>query len=125
MVLIAVITGFSPADPSTNESNVVYEFKQFSTIESVVLGGLGRSRIITTDNGQLVEKELKNFYNIAGINFGNIANNDRVIVERLNDYAVQGWQLVQVSTGSNAQLSEGNSSCGLFITRYLFKREKQ
>ncbi len=73
---------------------------------------------------QAIEKELKNFYSMVGINFGNIANNDRAIVDRINEYSNQGWELVQVSTGSQEQTSNGSSSGGLFITRYLFKRSK-
>lgn len=108
-----------------NAKPVVYEYKQFSTIESVVAGGIGRSRILTTDdNGQLIEKELKNFYSMVGINFGNIANNDRAIVDRINEYASQGWELMHVTTGSQEQVSSGSTSGGLFITRYLFRRAK-
>lgn len=102
-----------------------YEYFQFSTIESVIPGGLGRSRILTTDaQGQLLEKDLKNFYSVVGLNFKNIANNDEAIVARINDYANEGWELMNVSTGSHAQMSDGNSSGGLFITRYLFRRVK-
>jgi hypothetical protein len=105
--------------------DVVYEFKQFSTIESVIPGGSGRSRILTTDDGgQLIEKELKNFYSVVGINFGNIANNDRAIVNRINDYSAQGWELMHVSTGSQEKVSNGSSAGGLFITRYLFRRAR-
>lgn len=115
---------FKPAPESATEP-VKYEYKQFSTIESVVPGGLGRSRILTTDDGgQLIEKDLKNFYSMVGINFGNIANNDRAIVDRLNYYTNEGWELVQVSTGSHAQTSDGNTSGGLFISRYLLRRVK-
>ncbi|MGN6476026.1 MAG: hypothetical protein ACTHKV_02285 [Flavipsychrobacter sp.] len=125
---IVVMTSFSfkPADPGNSApQHIVYEYKQFSTIESVIPGGLGRSRILTTDdNGQMIEKELKNFYSMVGINFGNIANNDRAIVDRINDYSNQGWELMQVSTGSHEQASNGSSSGGLFITRYLFRRAK-
>lgn len=119
--LIAVsVFSFRPAPEHVN-----YEYKQFSTVESVVPGGLGRSRIVTTDDGgQVIEKDLKNFYSMVGINFGNIANNDRAIVDRINQYNIEGWDLVQVSTGSHAQLSEGSTGGGLFITRYLFRREK-
>lgn len=102
---------------------VQYEYKQISTIESVVPGGLGRSRIVSTEkNGQVVEKELKNFYSLVGINFGNISNNDEVIVEKLNAMSADGWDLFTVTTGSNQQSSGGSSSGGLFITRYLFRR---
>ncbi|MBS1774451.1 MAG: hypothetical protein JST82_16455 [Bacteroidetes bacterium] len=118
-----VVVGIFSFKPSSE--HITYEYKQFSTIESVVPGGLGRSRILTTDDGgQMIEKELKNFYSMVGINFGNIANNDRAIVDRINDYSAQGWDLMQVSTGSQEQISNGSSSGGLFITRYLFRRAK-
>lgn len=108
-----------------SNNKVVYEYKQISTIESVVPGGLGRSRIVSTDRGgQLVEKELKNFYSMVGINFGNISNNDEVIVDKLNEMAEDGWELFTVTTGSNMQISNGSTSGGLFITRYVFRRVK-
>jgi hypothetical protein len=103
-----------------------YEYKQISTIESVVPGGMGRSRLLTTeDNGQALEKELKNFYSLVGINFENITNNDRVIVTRLNDMSNEGWDLFQVTGGSNMQISNGSTNGGIFITRYIFRREKK
>jgi hypothetical protein len=121
---LGVFSFKSPA-PDNNNSRPVYMYKQITTVESVVPGGLGRSRILSTDdNGQMMEKELKNFYSMVGINFDNIANNDRVIVDRLNDYSDQGWELVNVTTGSNQQSSGGSSSGGLFITRYVFRKAK-
>lgn len=114
------VFSFRPAPETVN-----YEYKQFSTVESVIPGGLGRSRIVTTDDaGQVIEKELKNFYSMVGINFGNIANNDRAIVDRINQYNNEGWELLHVTTGVHGQSSEGNSSGGVFITRYLFRRGK-
>lgn len=123
--LVLGIFAFKPTETTTSTQSPVYEYKQFSTIESVIPGGLGRSRIVSTDDGgQTIEKELKNFYSMVGINFGNIANNDRSIVDRINEYSNQGWELVQVSTGSQEQTSNGSSSGGLFISRYLFRRVK-
>lgn len=119
---IVVMVGFSfrPAPQATQ-----YEYFQFSTIESVIPGGLGRSRILTTDaKGQLLEKDLKNFYSMVGLNFKNIANNDNAIVDRINQYSNDGWELTSVVTGSHSQTSDGSSSGGLFITRYLFRRAK-
>lgn len=113
------------SSPTPIEAPIVYEYKQFSTIESVIPGGLGRSRILTTDDqGQFIEKELKNFYSLVGINFGNIANNDRSIIDRINMYSDEGWDLFQITTGSHAQMSDGRSSGGLFITRYVFRKPK-
>lgn len=125
-LVVMGVYSFKPAETtSSSPQTLIYEYKQFSTIESVIPGGLGRSRILTTDDGgQLIEKDLKNFYSMVGINFGNIANNDRAIVDRINQYSNDGWELLQVSTGSHAQSSDGNSSGGLFITRYLFRRTK-
>lgn len=116
---------FRPSPASSAAQGVTYEYFQFSTIESVIPGGLGRSRILTTDHeGQMLEKELKNFYSMVGLNFKNIANNDQSIVSRINDYSSQGWELMSVVTGSHAQTSDGSSSGGLFITRYLFRKPK-
>lgn len=98
-----------------------YEYMQITAVESVVPGGLGRSRLITTDDkGQVMEKELKNFFSMVGINFGNIQNNDKVIAERLNELSDKGWELHQ--TTSAAYGHEG--STGIYITRYMFRRPK-
>ena len=124
LIVIAVLS-FRPSPSATPSQAVTYEYFQFSTIESVIPGGVGRSRILTTDHdGQVLEKELKNFYSMVGLNFKNIANNDQAIVSRINEYSNQGWELVNVVTGSHAQSSDGNSSGGLFITRYLFRKAK-
>ncbi len=118
------IFSFRPSTPD-NVAPVGYVYKQITAVESVVPGGLGRSRLLTTDDeGQVMEKELKNFYSMVGINFGNIANNDRVIVDRLNEYTADGWELVQVATATNQQSSNGSSSGGLFITRYILRKLK-
>jgi len=102
-----------------------YTYRQFSTIESIVPGGLGRSRIILSDaNAQAIEKDLLNFYSMVGINFKNIANNDRLIVETINNYITEGWELHTVTTGvqSPAGGPDGGSGNGIFITRYLFRK---
>lgn len=100
-------------------SVMAQEFQQITVVESVVPGGLGRSRIISTDaNGQLVETNLENFFSLAGINFGNIQNNDKVITDKLNKMTKEGWALVTVNTG----VYGADKSTGIFITRYLFKK---
>ncbi|GAA4466328.1 hypothetical protein GCM10023093_20310 [Nemorincola caseinilytica] len=117
------IFSFKTTAPDNGATPVNYIYKQITAVESVVPGGMGRSRLLTTDDGgQMLEKELKNFYSMVGINFENIANNDRVIVDRLNDYSAQGWELVQVSTATNQQSSNGSSSGGIFITRYMLRK---
>ena len=102
-----------------------YTWRQFSTIESVVPGGLGRSRIIISDAAeQMVEKDLLNFYSMTGINFKNVANNDRMIVETINQHIAEGWELHTVTTGVNDSGGGqgGGGGTGIFITRYLFRK---
>ena len=102
--------------------NMAYTYRQFSTIESVVPGGLGRSRVISSDmNDQEVGKDLMNFYSMVGINFKNIANNDRMIVDQINTFTAEGWELHTVTTGVNSA-AEGKGGTGIFITRYLFRK---
>ena len=96
-----------------------YTYRQFSTIESVVPGGLGRSRVIISDQGdQEVGKDLLNFYSMVGINFKNVASNDRLIVETINEFNATGWELHTVTTG----VQSGKEGGGIFITRYLFRK---
>lgn len=116
---VALLLGYSfRPTPDTQ----TYTYRQFSTIESVVPGGLGRSRVIISDQGdQEVGKDLLNFYSMVGINFKNVANNDRMIVETINQYEADGWALHTVTTGVNSA-AEGKGGTGIFITRYLFRR---
>jgi hypothetical protein len=104
--------GFKPA-----ESKVVYT--QITTIESVVPGGLGRSRMITTDpNGEYKEVDMENFFSLVGINFGNVRKNDKTITDKLNQMTSDGWALDQVNSG----VYSADKSTGIFVTRYLFKK---
>jgi hypothetical protein len=102
---------------------VEYEYRQFSTVESIVPGGLGRSRIVSTSaDGSAIEKELMNLYSMVGINFGNIANNDKLIVDKVNEYTKEGWELFAVTTGVQSP-SEGKGQ-GIYMTRFLFRKAK-
>lgn len=101
-------------------SAAAQEFLQVTAIESVVPGGLGRSRLITVGaDGQTIEEvELENFFSFVGINFKNIRTNDSLITQKLNQLTKQGWELFSVNSGSYS----ADKSTGIFITRYLFKR---
>ncbi|HOP42017.1 MAG: hypothetical protein R2810_00955 [Flavobacteriales bacterium] len=115
--LIAVTWSFRP-EPQTT----AFAWRQFSTIESVVPGGIGRSRIIISDDAeQEIGKDLLNFYSLTGINFKNIANNDRLIVQTIDDYTSQGWELYTVTTGVQSP-AENKGGTGIYMTRYLFRR---
>ncbi len=141
LVLVALFLSFSLA---------AQEYKVITTVESVVPGGAGRSRIIENtqqmDAGQLTtarengkksdqgevrrkdakidklnETKLLNFYSLVGINFQNIASNDAIITDRINELAADGWELVFVTSGVESDAGEVDRQ-GIFITRYIFKR---
>ncbi len=98
-----------------------YEFHQMTAIESVVPGGLGRSRLITTaKDGSMEEIKLENFFSFVGINFGNVKENDKVLALKIEEKVNAGWELVGITPGVYA----ADKSTGIFITRYLFKRKK-
>ena len=129
-----------------------YEFKVITSVESIVPMGLGRSRIISSDQeqnyqdftslrsaenkkqnkskrgdvkiDQFEETKLVNFYSIAGINFKNIASNDAIISSKINTMVTEGWDLAFVTSGVESDAGKGDGK-GIFITRYIFKRLKQ
>lgn len=100
----------------------VTKFVQVTTIESVVGGGLGRSKmLITKDDGTTEEKDMNNIFSIAGINFKNIKENEVSIVSTLKSYTDVGWKLISTSP---LTLSPGTNGAGIFMTRYLLVKEE-
>ena len=48
-------------------------------------------------------------------------NNDRLIVQTIDDYTSQGWELYTVTTGVQSP-AENKGGTGIYMTRYLFRR---
>ena len=127
-----------------------FKYKIVTSIESVVPGGLGRSRIIEngtevdytqfttvrskegkekTDKDRsdvkidnLKESTLVNFYSFVGINFQNIASNDAMITSMLNKYTSEGWDLFNIVSGVESDAGKGDGD-GIFIIRYIFRKK--
>lgn len=126
------------------------KYKIITTIESIVPGGLGRSRIIestqsidanqfTTQrvNGKdskqedvkrsdakidaMNETKILNFFSMVGINFQNIASNDAMITSVLNTMSQEGWELFTVVSGVESDAGKDDGN-GVFITRYIFRK---
>ena len=98
------------------------EIKVVTTIESVVPGGLGRSRMISSDSlGTLEEAKMENFFSLVGINFGNVKENDQSIASKICQLVNAGWSLDFVNSG----VYSADKSTGIFVTRYLFSRVKK
>ena len=115
-----------------------YEYLQVSSIESVIPGGLGRSRLIAQyPGGKEEEIKLKNFFSVTGINFNNVRKNDDDIASFITQLSESGWELHHISTGTYSSASVGtgggigkigggvSANVGIFITRYLFRHQKQ
>lgn len=126
-----------------------YEYMVITSVESIVPAGLGRSRLISSDEDRnyqdytskrseeddsrnrskredirvknFEETKLLNFYNLTGIRFQNIAANDAVITSKINDLSENGWELAFVTSGVESDAGEQDGN-GIFITRFIFKR---
>lgn len=132
-------------------SSFAQEYKIVTTVESIVPMGIGRSRMVDpqtaadykslttartdgkkSSQGDVKRDEVKidhfeetkllNFYSAVGINFQNIASNDAVVASKLTELAKEGWTLVFVTSGveSDSGTNDGN---GIFITRYVLRRD--
>jgi len=127
------------------------EYKVVTVVESIVPNGLGRSRMISTNETKdyrnftttrsddkdkdeknkskrdeirvkdYEETKLLNFYNLGGIRFQNIAANDAVMTSKVNTMIAEGWELAFINTGVESEGGKGDGK-GIFITRYTFKR---
>jgi|TARA_B110000908_G_scaffold34596_1_gene41439 hypothetical protein len=100
-----------------------YEYMSLTTVESIVPGGLGRSRmLIDGGNGNLDEQKIKNIYSMVGIKMENIFYNDQDVVAKLNDLSTEGWELAFANTGVQSPTQGGNT--GIYCTRYILRRVK-
>ncbi|MEO6734492.1 MAG: hypothetical protein ABIN01_24950 [Ferruginibacter sp.] len=100
------------------------KFMQINTVESVVVGGLGRSKmIITNPDGSQKESDLENLFSMVGINFKNIKSNEEQMLKTLKGYTDEGWKLDQV-TSFTLSPAEGGG-VGIFMTRYLLSKSDQ
>ncbi|MCH4553170.1 MULTISPECIES: hypothetical protein [Aestuariibaculum] len=134
-----------------NEAQAQIEYKVITSVESIVPNGLGRSRLISSveeknykdftteqteddntrnksDRGDIrvkdfEETKLLNFYNIGGIRFQNIAANDAVLSSKINTMVQEGWELAFVTSAVESDSGKDDGQ-GIFITRYIFKRNK-
>jgi hypothetical protein len=119
LLVIALVWGASlqaqEVKPETTK-----QFMQITTIESVVGGGLGRSKmIITNPDGSQKESDLENLFSLAGINFKNIKDNEDKLVKVLKTYTDDGWKMEHVTSFT---LSPGDNGQGIFMTRYLLSK---
>jgi hypothetical protein len=98
------------------------KFMQITTIESVVAGGFGRSKmIITKEDGSQEERDMENLFSLTGINMKNIKSNESSIIQTLKTYTDDGWKLQ--STIPLTLSPSQNGPNGIFMTRYLLVKD--
>ncbi len=133
------------------DASAQVQYKVITSVESIVPSGLGRSRIISANEEKdykqytstqteedktrnkskrgdirvkgFDETKLLNFFNLGGIRFQNIAANDALITSKINTMIEEGWELAFV-TSAVESAGKGDNQ-GIFITRYIFKRNKE
>ena len=150
VAIAALFTVLTTTVSAQETAKQEFEVKVITSVESIIPGGMGRSRLISAsdkkDHKQFTssqteedntrnkskrkdirvkdfeETKLLNFYNLGGIRFQNIAANDALISSKLTAMVSKGWDLVFVTSAveSYSGINDGN---GIFITRYIFKRK--
>lgn len=126
-----------------------WEYKTITVVESIIPSGIGRSRMISTEEGRdfkeftstrteednernksdrgeirvknFEETKLLNFFNVGGIRFQNIAANDALVTSKINSLAAEGWELAFVNSGVESYSGPEDEN-GIYVTRYIFKR---
>ena len=127
------------------------QYKVVTIVESILPGGVGRSRMIETSTvvdynayttartegkdtkqGDVDRSDIKidgfretkmlNFFSLVGINFQNIASNDAIIISKLNEMDAQGYELVFVASGVESDAGKDDGN-GIYITRLYFKQK--
>lgn len=149
-IFTITILFWSSAQTNLEENKPTFEIKVITSVESIVPMGLGRSRLISSNAARdykeftseqteenntrnkskrkdirvkdFEETKLLNFYNVGGIRFQNIAANDAVISSKLTSMLAEGWDLIFVTSAVESDAGEKDEQ-GIFITRYIFKRQ--
>jgi hypothetical protein len=101
------------------------QYLQMTTIESVVAGGLGRSRVLFTPEFKgTKEAQMENLFSLTGINLKNVQVNEETILRYMSEVTADGWELVQVIPLTQTLQNAGTTGQGIFMTRYMFRKAK-
>jgi len=100
------------------------QFMQITSVESVLAGGLGRSKLVITNaDGTQSDTDLENLFSLVGINFKNIKENEGKLIKTLKSYTDNGWKIDHVTSLTLSQNDTGAG--GIFMTRYLLSKSSE
>lgn len=125
--LLLIMLSFLPRQSAAQVSAAgSYQFMQMTTIESIVPGGLGRSRVtFSPEYKGMKDTGMENLFSLTGINLGNVRANDETFLRFVTQIQADGWDLVQVvPLTQTLQGTGGGTAQGIFLTRYLFRKNK-
>ena len=122
--LVIAIACISTTYAQEIKTDTPKQFMQITTVESVLAGGLGRSKmIITNPDGTQKDSEMENLFSLVGINFKNIKENEDKMVRTLKEYTNAGWKVEHVTSLTLSQNDSGAG--GIFMTRYLLSKPEE
>lgn len=122
--LVIAIAFISTSYAQEVKADTPKQFMQITTVESVLAGGLGRSKmIITNPDGTQKDSEMENLFSLVGINFKNIKENEDKVVRTLKEYTNAGWKVEHVTSLTLSQNDSGAG--GIFMTRYLLSKPEE
>lgn len=122
ILTITILTGIISLSNAQEaaKKETTKKFMQITTIESVIGGGFGRSKmVITKEDGSQEEKDMENLFSLTGMNMKNIKSNESDIVRILKTYSDEGWKIEQATP---LTLSPSDKGTGIFMTRYLLTK---
>ncbi|WP_448518505.1 hypothetical protein [Rhodoflexus sp.] len=116
-VLLVLLLGAGLQAQAQNKQVMI-----ITTIEySDFLSGANSKMFITFPEGNQQEVEMRGLFSFGGfISEKNIKRNDKTVVDKINEYLSQGWQLEHVSSAiRNGQQAQE----GIIFTRYILSKK--
>lgn len=113
-------TGATSTPAAAQSSPAAYNYQLVTTIESVVPGGFGRSKVSYTPAFKgMKEAPMENLFSLTGLNLSNLQKNEDTILALTQQMATEGYELVQAMP-----LTSSIQGSGIFMTRYIFRKAK-
>ncbi|MCI1188548.1 hypothetical protein MON38_14050 [Hymenobacter sp. DH14] len=120
LLVAGLLAGGAAFTPAKAQAPGNYTYQLVTTIESVVPGGFGRSKVSYTPAFKGVkEAPMENLFSLTGLNMANLQKNEETIVALTQQMAADGYELVQA-----LPLTSSIQGSGIFMTRYIFRKGK-
>jgi len=120
LLVAGLLSGGAAFTPAKAQSAGNFTYQLVTTIESVVPGGFGRSKVSYTPAFKgIKEAPMENLFSLTGLNMANLQKNEETIVALTQQMAAEGYDLVQA-----LPLTSSIQGSGIFMTLYIFHKAK-